>query len=155
VNVELAPRNMPRPTTSMEGPHRQLDGQSSAEVWRGLVAQASALPHVETGRSQVSPASSIALFFNDLDTANVESTNLSPGNRLEPVHIHGVEDTSTHLCLPLERAREVCDLGWGEPHPYGDFGTEIMIYGPQDEEELAVALGLIEESLSFAREIAE
>jgi len=155
VSLDLAPRNRPRPTTSIEGPHRQLDGQSSAEVWRGLVAQASALAHVETGRSQISPASTIALFFDDLDTAYVESTNLSTGNRLEPVHIHGMEDTSTHLCLPLERAREVCDLGWGEPHPYGDFGTEIMIYGPQDEEELSVALGLIEESLTFARERAE
>jgi hypothetical protein len=30
-----------------------------------------------------------------------------------------------------------------------------MIYGPQDEEELSVALGLIEESLTFARERAE
>lgn len=152
---DLAPRNRPRPATSIEGPHRQIDGQSSAEVWRGLVAQASALPHVETGRSQVSPASSIAFFFNDFDIASVDSTNLAPGNRLEPVHIHGAEDTSTHLCLPLERAREVCDLGWGEPHPYGEFGTEIMIYGPQDEEELSVALGFIEESLTFAREMAE
>ena len=100
MSLDLAPRNRPRPTTSIEGPHRQLDGQSSAEVWRGLVAQASALAHVETGRSQISPASTIALFFDDLDTAYVESTNLSPGNRLEPVHIHGMEAVSyTHLFL--------------------------------------------------------
>jgi phospholipase/carboxylesterase len=67
------------------------------------------------------------------------------------VHIHGVTDTSTHLCLPVERANEICELGWGEVHPFGDFGTEIMVYGPRDEEELEVILSIIEESLTFAR----
>ena len=78
-------------------------------------------------------------------------TSLSPTESLEPVHIHGVTDTSTHLCLPVERANEVCELGWGEVHPFGDFGTEIMVYGPRNEEELQVILSIIEESLNFAR----
>jgi hypothetical protein len=63
----------------------------------------------------------------------------------------GVTDTSTHLCLPLERAHEICELGWGEIHPFGDFGTEIMVYGPRDEEERKVILSIIQESLDFAR----
>src|SRR5665213_1253924 len=76
---------------------------------------------------------------------------VSPTEPLEPVHIHGVSDTSTHLCLPVERASVVCELGWGEAHPFGDFGTEIMVYGPRDEEELEIVLSIIEESLNFAR----
>jgi phospholipase/carboxylesterase len=51
----------------------------------------------------------------------------------------------------LERSNAVCELGWGEVHPFGDFGTEIMVYGPRDEEELEVILSIIEESLNFAR----
>jgi len=84
-------------------------------------------------------------------TVNAPETSLSPREPLEPVHIHGVTDTSTHLCLPVDRAHEVCRLGWGEVHPFGDFGTEIMVYGPRNEEELEVILSIIEESLDFAR----
>jgi len=85
-------------------------------------------------------------------TVRAPETSLSPPSEpLEPVHIHGVTDTSIHLCLPVERANEVCRLGWGEAHPFGDFGTEIMVYGPRDGAELEVILSLIEESLTFAR----
>lgn len=89
--------------------------------------------------------------MTDQRTLISPQTSLSPINPLEPVHIHGVTDTSTHLCLPAERANEVCELGWGEVHPFGDFGTEIMVYGPRDEDELEVVLSIIEESLNFAR----
>jgi hypothetical protein len=99
----------------------------------------------------VSPAPSRALLLTDQRTVSAPQTSLSPSDPLEPVHIHGVTDTSTHLCLPVERANEVCELGWGEVHPFGDFGTEIMLYGPRDEEELEVVLSIIEESLNFAR----
>lgn len=88
-------------------------------------------------------------------TVSAPETSLSPREPLEPVHIHGVTDTSAHLCLPFERAHAVCELGWGEVHPYGDFGTEIMVYGPRDEEELEVILSIIEESLKFARSLNE
>jgi len=84
-------------------------------------------------------------------TVSAPETSLSPTEPLEPVHIHGVSDTSTHLCLPVERASVVCELGWGEAHPFGDFGTEIMVYGPRDEDELEIVLSIIEESLNFAR----
>jgi len=30
-------------------------------------------------------------------------TSLAPGERLEPVHIHGVANTSLHVCLPKAR----------------------------------------------------
>jgi phospholipase/carboxylesterase len=101
--------------------------------------------------SSVPPAPSRALLLTDQRTVSAPQTSLSPSDPLEPVHIHGVTDTSTHLCLPVERANEICELGWGEVHPFGDFGTEIMVYGPRDEEELEVILSIIEESLTFAR----
>jgi len=62
-----------------------------------------------------------------------------------------VTDTSMHLCLPAQRAKEVCDAGWGEPHGYADHDTEIMVYGPRDDNELVVVLALLSESVTFAR----
>ncbi|MGD8195520.1 hypothetical protein ACEXQB_013595 [Herbiconiux sp. P18] len=109
------------------------------------------LPGVEEGRSQVSPVSSRAVFLVDLHDETDARTNLAPGRRLEPVHLHGVFDTSVHLCLPPERGAELAALGWAEPHQYADFGTEFMIYGPRDGDELAVVLTIVQESIAFAR----
>jgi hypothetical protein len=115
-----------------------------------LIARAIQLDGVAEGHSSVSPASSRALLLASQRTISAPQTSLSPREPLEPVHIHGVTDTSIHLCLPVERANEVCKLGWGETHPFGDFGTEIMVYGPRDEDELDIILSIIEESLNFA-----
>lgn len=135
----------------MHGPHRQLDQRATPELWGRLVAEVFALPHTLEGRSQVSPASSRAVLFDDLREVVDPTTSLAPGPPLEPVHIHGVTDTSSHLCLPPDRARQVCALGWGEPHGYADHDTEIMVYGPRDALEVRVVLGLIRESLDHAR----
>ena len=99
----------------------------------------------------MSPASSRAVFLRDLHEERAPETSLAPGRRLEPVHLHGVEDTSIHLCLPAPRVAELTELGWAEAHLYGDFGTEALVYGPRDSDELRIVLGLIEESLAFAR----
>lgn len=70
---------------------------------------------------------------------------------MEPVHIHGVDDTSVHLTLPPSRGDELGELGWAQPHQYADFGTEFLLYGPRDKDELEVTLAIIDESLRFAR----
>lgn len=141
-----------KPQTSTNGPHSQLTQQSSHLIWETLVERSLAIPHVIAGFSAVSPRTSIALLFDDLiDIAN-PMTSLSPNPPLEPIHIHGPHDTSIHLCLPPERALEVCELGWGEPHQFTDFGTEIMVYGPRNKSELKIVLKFISEGLSYARE---
>lgn len=149
--MTLTPRPGPRPATSDEGPHRQLDQRSSPELWGRLVLAATTLPGVVEGLSGVSVPSSRALLLEDLREIADPASSLGTEPPLEPVHLHGVTDTSLHLCLPRERAAEVCALGWGEPHGYVEHDTEIMMYGPRDDAELAVVLGLIEESLAFAR----
>lgn len=145
------PRSGERPTTSDEGPHRQLDQKSSPELWGLLVARVFALPGVVEGHSQVSPASSRAVFLREQPTERSPETSLAPGRRLEPVHLHGVDDTSIHLVLPVERGRQLVQLGWAEPHQYSDSGTEFMVYGPRTPGELDVVVSFVEESLSFAR----
>lgn len=139
-----------RPRVSTEGPQTQLTQRSSPELWGRLVAATFELPDAVEGHSQVSPASSRAVFLLDrVDEASPE-TSLAPGQRLEPVHLHGVDDTSLHLCLPTSRGAELIAAGWAEPHQYGDYGTELLVYGPRDDE-LDVVLGFIAESLAFAR----
>ena len=110
-----------------------------------------ALPGVVEGHSQVSPASSRAVFLIGQPAELSPETSLAPGRRLEPVHLHGVDDTSIHLVLPAERGARLVELGWAEPHQYADFGTEFMIYGPRSRRELEVVVSFVEESLAYAR----
>ncbi|HEU0207112.1 MAG TPA: luciferase family protein [Pseudolysinimonas sp.] len=140
-----------RPLVSAAGPQTQLSQQSPPELWGRLVARTFALAGVEEGHSQVSPTSSRAVFLCEMHDERAAETSLAPGRRLEPVHLHGVADTSIHLCLPAARGEELTALGWAEPHQFGDFGTEWFVYGPRDEAELDVVIGLIVESLAFAR----
>jgi hypothetical protein len=128
-----------------------LTQRSSPELWGRLVAEVFALPGTVEGHSHVSPASSRAVFLVDQLSERTPETSLAPGQRLEPVHLHGVTDTSIHLCLPVERGAELIEAGWAELHQYGDFGTELLVYGPRNDHELAVVLGFIAESLEFAR----
>lgn len=145
------PRPGTRPFTSTIGPQTQLTQQSSPDFWGRLVADVFAIPDVIEGHSQVSPASSRAVFLIDQEKHRIQETSLFPGGRLEPVHIHGVHDTSLHVTLPQLRGETLTDLGWAEPHQYADFGTEFMIYGPRDEDELHIVLAIVKESLAFAR----
>lgn len=140
-----------RPTVSSDGPQTQLTQQSSPALWGQLVARVFELDSVVEGHSQVSPPSSRAIFLTDLVEELAPETSLAPGLRLEPVHLHGVHDTSLHLCLPPGRGVELVLANWGEPHQFGDFGTELMIYGPRDERELDFVVSIVTESLDFAR----
>lgn len=145
------PRRGERPEVSHEGPQRQLTQRSPAEVWVDLLVRLRALPGVEEGHSQVSPASSRAFFLTGRPHEITAQSNLAPGGRLEPVHLHGVDDTSLHLVLPRERGAELQSLGWLEPHAYGDHGTEWFVYGPRDAGEVEVVIGLARESLEFGQ----
>lgn len=152
--MELQPRLGSRPATASEGPHRQLSQQAPPELWGRLIAEVFTLPHVIEGYSKVSSVASRALLFDDLREVVDPATSLAPDPPLEPAHVHGVTDTSSHLCLPSKRAQQVCELGWGEPHRYADHDTEIMVYGPRDHSELYVVLALLRESVDHARKAA-
>ena len=146
-----SPRLGDRPATSTDGPQRQLNQRSTPELWGLLVSRVFCLDGVVEGHSQVSLASSRAVFLADLAIEREQRTSLAPGERLEPVHLHGAEDTSLHLCLPPERGARLTELGWAEPHQYADFGTEFLVYGPRTPDEIEVVLSIVSESLAFAR----
>ena len=147
--TDLTDRPGSRPETSTTGPHRQLSERTTPELWGRLIFEAMTIDQVSEGRSAVSMADSRALLLLELAREHGE-WSLATSGPLEPAHVHGVTDTSVHLCLPVERAREVCATGWGEPHPYADYETQVMGYAPRDADEMDVVLGLIRESVAFA-----
>lgn len=117
-------------------------------MWGELAHRLFSLPGVREGHSSVSLASSRALLLDTGDARGPDEAFLA---RPEFAHLHDVFDTSLHLCLPTERAREICDLGWGEPHGYAEQGTEIMIFAPRDAVELETVLAIVREALAFAQ----
>ncbi|KAH8800218.1 hypothetical protein F5884DRAFT_904913 [Xylogone sp. PMI_703] len=68
----------------------------------------------------------------------------------EIVHIHDA-DGSLHVSLAPKDAKLVVELGWGERHPLvrGFHAGYMMIYGPRDEEELAVVKKIIDAGTKF------
>lgn len=147
---ELRERAGERPVTSLAGPHAQLTQNASPSIWGELVAKAFSIAGITQGHSTVSMATSMAGLLLDVPKEH-GAWSLAVEGRVEAFHIHGVTDTSIHAVLPSARAKEVCDKGWGEPHTYADFDTQIMIYGPRNGEEVEVIVGLLEESVQFAR----
>lgn len=147
---QLLFRNGERPDTSKEGPHAQLTQSASPSFWGEFVARAFAIEGITQGHSTVSMADSMAGLLLDLPQEH-GYWSLAVDGRVEPFHIHGVKDTSIHIVLASARAKEACKKGWGEPHTYADFDTQIMIYAPRNEEEIEVIVGLLEESVQFVR----
>jgi len=72
----------------------------------------------------------------------------------EFAHLHPPSDGSLHMTLAPEIVEKVIDRGWAELHPlagrHGLPANIVMVYGPRDEDELAVVAELLRASHSFA-----
>ena len=147
-SADLPTRSGERPETSKQGPHSQLTQNATPAIWGQLVAKAFSIPGVKQGHSRVSMADSMAGLLLDLPNEH-GAWSLAADGPIEAFHIHGVKDTSIHAVLPSVRAKEVIEKGWGEPHTYVDFDTQIMIYAPRDVHEIEVIAGLLRESTDF------
>lgn len=133
-----------RPTTTDVNPHTQLDQNAPAEMQDGLRDHALSLPGVRSGRSNVSVPGAVA-FFLDEPPLPATVPDLFDG---EWGHIHPHDDGSLHIVLPTPEAERLIELGWGEYHNVVKLGlvppVVIMLYGPRDEDELAVAKQVLE-----------
>lgn len=65
----------------------------------------------------------------------------------EFAHIHPPDDDSMHMMLPPDDAADVIAKGWAEIHPLVPVGrmppSLILVFGPRDDDELDIVLGLI------------
>jgi len=141
---DLPARRGDRPRTTASAPHSQLSQIAPIALQERLLEHALSLPGVRRARSRVSVPGAVA-FFLDKPFAQPELPDLFEG---EWGHIHPSDDGSLHLNLPTHVADELIELGWGEYHYVVTQGLippiVIMLYGPRDEDEFAVAAAIVE-----------
>ncbi|MGY4952770.1 luciferase domain-containing protein [Streptomyces sp. G7(2002)] len=138
-----------RPETGPEVPHLQFTQTSPPRIREELRRwMAARLPHIITGRSEISAPSSWAVFLDGVAPAE-GARLLPPRGDAEFAHLHA--DGSLHLALdPADHAAFLAS-GWGERHPLSHLGINVvMLYAPRDEAELAVAKKVIGASYRYA-----
>jgi len=141
----LPVRDGPQQETSGTVPHVQLDIEPDQDVVDELIRRAFLLPGVENRPTIVSLPGTLGMWL--LEDVEVVHPEVIVEGR-EFAHIH--PDGSLHAPLPLDRAFEVEDTGWGERHPWADdidgWDGFTMLYTPRSMEELEVTLQLVIES---------
>jgi len=144
-STPLPERSGPRIQTSGRVPHVQIGVDSVAPINQKLFKLAFMLPDIEQRPTVVSLPGAIGMWL--ADGVPVAHPQAIVSGR-EFAHIH--TDGSLHAPLPLERAIELEQKGWGERHPWADSrdGWEglVMLYSAGTEEELNTLVQLITES---------
>jgi phospholipase/carboxylesterase len=143
-------RGGPRPRTTATNPHTQLDQNAPAVLQEQLFASASALTGVKVGPSHVSVPGARAFHLPGC-------RHPSPAGFMierEFAHLHPPSDGSLHMALPPAIVEQVIENGWAEYHPLagrdGLPGNIVMVYGPRDESELEIVVGLVRASHGYA-----
>jgi phospholipase/carboxylesterase len=139
-----------RPRTTPTNPHTQLDQNAPVHLQEQVFALARSLPGVETGPSAISVPGARAFCLPACTHAAREAFLIAQ----EFAHIHPPRDGSLHMTLPPPIVEAVIENGWAELHPLagsrGLPGNIVMVYGPRDEDELAVVGDLVRASHAFA-----
>lgn len=149
--LHLPERAGPRPNTSTELPHRQLDQNAPAAVHE-LLAQRMSTLHCEHGPSLVSVPGARALFLSGCSACN-ERFGFIRGR--EFAHLHPPGDGSLHMALSPDDVQEVLAKGWGEFHPWVHLGrvlpNVLMVYAPRNVPEVEVVASIVDASMANAR----
>jgi phospholipase/carboxylesterase len=143
-------REGPRPETTPRNPHTQLTQNAPPDLQERVFGSAGALEGVEVGPSLVSVPGARA--FHLPASAQPAREAFMVGH--EFAHLHPSRDGSLHLTLPPDVVDQVIENGWAERHPLaGQHGLPaniVMVYGPRDEDELAVVEDLVRASHALA-----
>ncbi len=151
--LSLPNRPGPKPRTTPQTPHMQLDQIAPAGMHERLIRVGSEFSGVSLGRSNVSLPDTLAFHLSP-SLGRQASSDAFMVEGYEFAHVHAPRDCSLHMCLPMQVLEAVYAKGWGEPHPVaGKFGfpsTIAMIFGPRDESEFKTVAGLLRTSYAFA-----
>jgi len=144
-NSPLPERSGTRVQTSGRVPHVQVGVEPLREITEELTRLAFMLPDIEKRPTIVSLPGANGMWLAEGVPVKYPSAIVSGR---EFAHIH--PDGSLHAPLPLERAVELTQKGWGEHHPWADRreGWEglVMLYSASTEEELKTLVQLVTES---------
>jgi Family of unknown function (DUF5519) len=145
-------RTGPRPQTTTQIPHKQLDQQpDDTRLVDDILGVARRWPHVSAQTSGISVEGACALALDD-SVVGGPAEAFIVGR--EFCHVHAQGDRSLHATLPMELATAVESTGWGEPHflvHRGDLpATVVMLYAPRTDNERDVVLELVRASYEFA-----
>ena len=147
----LPRRSGDRPETHHQMPHQQVSQNAPSEFQEALFERIAALPGVVVGQSHVSVPGARA-FHLEPEAAGGDGAAFMAGT--EFAHLHPAYDGSLHIVLPEAAAREVIERGWGEFHPLVEQGmmppTNVMVFGPRDEQELAAVWRIVRASYDAA-----
>lgn len=138
---ELPMRPGPRPETTSEVPHVQIDVEPVPEVHEEMVRRIYAIPGMEERPSIFSPYS--ALWISEDLTYVQKEAYIS---EREYAHIH--PDGSLHIFLEPSRAIEAIETEWAVDHP-SDLDGFVMLYTPQSFDELDVTFQLIVDGFNY------
>ena len=143
-------RTGPRPSTTPTNPHTQLTQNAPIDLQERLFAVASSLAGVVAGPSAVSVPGARAFHLPACSHGKHDAFMVGR----EFAHLHPPSDGSLHMVLAPNVVAGVIENGWAERHPlagrHGLPANIVMVYGPRDEEELAVVADLVRASHNFA-----
>lgn len=150
--LELPRRQGPKPRSTPDNPHMQLDQQpDDPSVRDELAREVFALAGVEERPSGISVPGARALCLAAAPIGPPAAFMIDH----EFAHLHPDPDMSLHLTLPEEIGQEAVEAGWAELHPVAREGlippTAFMVFAPRDRTELEVTRRLVKASHAFAR----
>lgn len=147
----LPERRGPRPAISHRIPQQQVSDNAPVALQERLFAWATRLPGVTAGPSAISVPGARG-FVLEPPLRGPADAFLVPAAR-EFAHLHPGYDGSLHLALPPELAADAVRKGWAIPHPWAGVRLSpgfVMVYGPRDDDELAVVSAMVGTSHAWA-----
>jgi phospholipase/carboxylesterase len=147
---ELPERKGARPDVSWSIPQQQVSDNAPVALQEKVFAYAAGLSGVIAAPSQISVPGARA--FTLAERRAPEDAFLVPQVG-EFAHLHPAHDGSMHLALPVELAAEAVRQGWARPHMWAGVRLSagfVMVFGPRDEDELAVGKGILAASHAYA-----
>ena len=150
--LDLPQRAGPRPQTSADIPHRQLDQNSNPSIYALVAGRWATMPGTVHGPSGISVPGARALFLPQCPACN-DRYGFIHGR--EFAHLHPADDGSFHMALAPDDLQSVLARGWGELHPLVPSGRVLpnvaMVFAPRDESEVQVVLDIAAASMRNAR----
>jgi phospholipase/carboxylesterase len=148
----LPERSGPAPQVSVNTPQQQETQNAPIELQERVFEHAASLQGVRTGPSVISVPGARAFALDAaVATGSDESFIVRPAG--EFAHLHPGYDGSMHVALPQALAADAIAKGWSVTHPLAGLHVPpgmVMLFGPRDEEELAVITAILDVAHGYA-----